>query len=116
MSAWKSLALVAAVLLVAAGFLLVATPYVPGGDDGDYQCAAPWDVVRHDTDSVRWGEPPVDEDAIERRCRVAAHDRVDLAGRSGTAALLVAGLSALALVRERRGRRPVRTPTSSGRR
>lgn len=114
MSAWKSLALVAAVLVGATGFLLVATPYVPG-DVGDHQCAAPWRIVRYDTDSVRGGEPPVDEEGIERRCRVAAHDRVDLAGRTGTAALLVTGLSALALVRERRGRRPVRTPTSSGR-
>ncbi|TCI99373.1 hypothetical protein [Aeromicrobium sp. IC_218] len=114
MSAWKSLALVAAVLVVGSGFLLVATPYVPG-DDSDYQCAAPWRIVRYDTDSVRWGEPPVDEEGIERRCRIAAHDSVDLAGRTGTAALLVAGLSVLALARERRERRPVRTPTSSGR-
>ncbi|WP_019144221.1 hypothetical protein [Aeromicrobium massiliense] len=114
MSAWKSLALLAAVLVVGVGFLVVATPYVPG-DDGDYQCAAPWDVVRHDTDSVRWGEPPVDEDGIERRCRVAARDQFDLAGRTGTAAVLVAGLSVVALARDHRARRPARRPTSSGR-
>lgn len=103
MSAWKSLALLTAVLAVAAGFLLVATPYVPG-DEGDYQCAAPWHVVRHDADSVHGGEPPVDEDGIERRCRVAARDRFDLAGRTGTAAVLVAALAVLAAVRARSAR------------
>ena len=93
------LLLAALVLAALTLVLLVDNPDVPGrgwGDDGTYQCLAPWDTALNGADNSPGGEPPPDAEVIAARCRHVGYQRYDAATLAGAGA--VAALAAVAVV------------------
>lgn len=86
----RTLLLLAALLAVAALWMVQDNPDIDGTTRGDdYTCAAPYDTVLLDNPNVPGGEPPPDSDAIAARCREAGEQRFTLAVASGVVAGLV---------------------------
>ena len=109
---------VAAVLALAAVWLVLHNPSIDGTSRGDdYTCVAPYDTVLNGHDNVPGGEPPPDSDRIASRCR-AAGERWFAAGvatgaAAGVVLVVAAGLGGAGLVARRR--RPRGTTTGQRR-
>jgi hypothetical protein len=91
------LGLLAVALAVIAIWLAFDNPEIDGTSRGDdYTCLAPWDTVLNGADNLPGGEPPSDSEEIGSRCRDAGGQRFVGACVSGAAAVVLAGLAALA--------------------
>ncbi len=84
------LPLVAAILAVAAVWLMFDNPDIDGTSRGDsYTCLAPWDTVLNGADNFPGGEPPSDGKEIAARCREAGQERFLAAVAVGSAAVVL---------------------------
>ena len=103
------LPLIAAPLLLAAGWLVFDNPTIDEGRDGahTYTCLAPYDTVLNDASNIPGGEPPINADSIASKCRKAGRQRFDVAvglGAAGAGCLAAwPVLAALGRWRTRRG-------------
>ncbi len=81
-------------LLVAGGWLWFDNPTIDEGRDGNptYDCLAPYDTVLNDASNFPGGEPPVNGESIDRKCRAAGRERFRV-----SVTLLVAGGATLAV-------------------
>lgn len=80
----------------------VNNPSIDGTSRGTYDCLAPYDTVLNDAYNVRGGEPPVDSEQIDKRCRAAGQESFDRGIPYGVAGLAFSVLALPMLWRSRK--------------
>lgn len=94
----------ALVLVGICGAFWVNNPSINGTSVGAVGCLAPYDIVLNDANGTGGGEPPVDSELIDKRCRAAGQERFDRGVPYGVAGLLASALAIPLLWRNRQHR------------